>query len=242
MPHISRKTLITCCTLAFALAAAAGSIAAPPKPVPDAAKGKAIFAARNCAVCHSMGEVGGCLAPPLDGVGQRRGKTFIQARITDSVKARADFARLYKATELMPHPRLPNKLADDVVAYLLTIPPPPGGFKVSGHKPGPVKSTVSAHSSTPQSIAEGRRLFYSKGCMECHSVLGTGAQLTPPLDGIAKRRDWSFVESRITDAELMRLGVGGEYQEKGTVMPPSNLTASEIRSIADFLMSLPARK
>jgi mono/diheme cytochrome c family protein len=114
-------------------------------PVED---GKKIFTARNCAICHSVNEVGGCLAPPLDGIGKRRGKEFIQSRITNTPEAIAKFAKLYRATELMPHLRLPPKQANDVVAYLMTFQATPGTQ---------LKSTSKNKSAAPIILSNTRK-------------------------------------------------------------------------------------
>ncbi|MFX5480904.1 cytochrome c, partial [Acinetobacter baumannii] len=42
-------------------------------------KGRTLFQRHQCSSCHSIAGVGGCLAPPLDGVGSRRNKSFILA-------------------------------------------------------------------------------------------------------------------------------------------------------------------
>ena len=208
-------------------------------------KGKKILSAQNCTSCHSVNRSGGCLAPPFDGIGSRRGKEFILARITDSPASIAKFSRLYQANELMPHRRLPRVLAEDVAAYLVSIPSPKGGLQASPHKVRKVETAklpASKLSLSQDAISTGKKLFYTKGCMECHSVFGAGGQFAPGLDGIAQRRDRASIAARISGAELLLLGVGGEYHEKGTVMPPSNLTDAERNSITEFLLSLPARK
>src|SRR6516225_10315410 len=55
----------------------------PDSESPASLKGKQIFQEHQCASCHSSGTSGGCLGPPLLGVGARRSREFITARITD---------------------------------------------------------------------------------------------------------------------------------------------------------------
>lgn len=210
------------------------------KPIQNEQNGKAIFTKNNCLSCHSIADSGGCLAPPLDGIAQRRGRDFIISRICNSADQISRFSKVYKATELMPHPRLEQSEAKAVAGYLMSI--PAKQLKVAKHQPAAVLGAEpSTHKPSEASVLQGKKLFYSKGCMVCHSVFGTGGQFAVALDGIQDRKDRNFVLARINNAELMQLGVGGEYQEKGTNMPPSNLTPDEIASITDFLMSLPAR-
>jgi cytochrome c551/c552 len=90
-----------------------------------------------------------------------------------------------------------------------------------------------------QSSASGKALFYSHGCVACHSIGHIGGQFAPALDGISKHRDLDFVISRINAAEFLNARGSDEYQERGVVMPPSNLSEKEIGHIAQFLMSLP---
>ncbi|MBA4079306.1 MAG: hypothetical protein C0508_30035, partial [Cyanobacteria bacterium PR.023] len=43
-------------------------------------EGAKYFKQNNCANCHSIEGKGGCLAPPLDGIGGRRSKVFVESR------------------------------------------------------------------------------------------------------------------------------------------------------------------
>ena len=80
-------------------------------------EGKHIFAMKNCSSCHSVEAKGGCLGPPLDGVGAYRSRSFLLARITKSTKAMETFERMYGKAELMEHPRIPAQQAQFVVQY-----------------------------------------------------------------------------------------------------------------------------
>jgi mono/diheme cytochrome c family protein len=217
------------------------------KPAPEtklSLQGKRIFASQHCAACHSTGTAGGCLGPPLTGVGARRSKEFITARITNEPAEIKKFRTLYCSQELMLHPRLPRKLSEPLVAYLMTLPQPEGGFKVGKHEvrsnaePGNKQKPLSGQTT----LLKGKKLFYERGCTACHSVYGTGGQFAPALDGVSNRLTRDQIETRITKAELLALGPSFEYQERGTVMPPCGLSAPEIQEITAFLMTLPARK
>lgn len=212
------------------------------EPLPqEASRGKELFQRNHCSTCHSISSSGGCLAPPLDDVGKRRGKEFILSRITDTQAARKKFAK-YKIQELMPHPRVGAPAANELTEYLSTLQSDLKELKIGKHPINTNLPVDSAHVSDSESRQHGKALLYSKGCLECHSVLGGGGEFAPALDGISKRQDRKYVLSRINNAELLQLGIGGEYQEKGTSMPPSNLSEKEIESITDFIMSLPPRK
>lgn len=216
----------------------------PASETPESLKGKQIFQAHHCASCHSSGTGGGCLGPPLLGVGARRSREYITARITDDKEQIEKFKNLYCAQELMPHPRLPKTLATPLVAYLMTLPEPAQGFKVGKHagqlaiKSEPTKKTLPHQTS----VALGKKLFYEKGCTACHSMFGAGGQFAPALDQVSNRLTREQISNRITQAELLALGPSFEYQERGTVMPPCDLTPSEIKEITDFLLSLTGKK
>lgn len=98
-----------------------------PNPETNETKsGKLLFETNNCASCHSAEGRGGCLAPLLDGVGSRRNKEFILARITDSPNLIEEFQKLH-GPELMPHVRVAPADANLIAAYLLTLPEPKDG-------------------------------------------------------------------------------------------------------------------
>lgn len=225
----------------FVLLSAQLSYQASPLEDDKAVVGKKLFQQNKCSTCHTIEESGGCLAPPLDDVGNRRGKDFILARITDSKTARKNFSK-YHIQELMPHPRVAPSVANELANYLSELRSDLKALKVGRHKIDTSAVQSSTHVSSAKSRDKGKTLFYTKGCMECHSVLGGGGQFAPALDGISKRQERGYLLARMTGAELLELGVSGEYHEKGTNMPPSNLSPDEIESIADFLMSLPPRK
>lgn len=219
------------------------------KAAPSSAESKAgekLLSQNNCMICHSIAAKGGCLAPPFDGIGARRSKSFIYNRICDTSSAKKQFAQQYTHAELMPHPRLAAKQAGQITAYLLTLPYPPGGFRVFEHSTEkqtastPAPSGQKLISSSQAAIAAGRKVFYEHGCIACHTIGKIGGHLAPSLDGISKRRDYSYIVKRITNAEFFTQEHPDEYQGRGNIMPPSNLTAGEISSIANFLMSLPA--
>lgn len=214
------------------------------KPVvsPNTAKrGRAIYAAESCSQCHSIEGKGGCLAPPFDAIGVRRSKQFIFSRIADTPEALRRFHELYQTPELMPHLRVSEKTAKAITEYLVSLPAPKDGFKIATHKVGAEKTNDAVVTAAPTAseLENGKRLFYERGCMACHSIGDLGGNFAPRLDGIKERRDRGFVTTRISDAEFFVQKYPDEYGERGTLMVPSGLNAQEIKSIADYLMSLP---
>jgi cytochrome c2 len=207
----------------------------PHSPTPESLKGKEIFNQQKCISCHSIKEEGGCLAPPLDGVGKHRTEQFLTARITDSPEAISQFDRLYKLPELMPHPRLAPQKAKLVVAYLLTLPEPPHGFAVTEHiAVKGVATKIEPDSNTPQqeSIREGQRLYNSLGCAACHSIHDVGGHIGPELDHVSQRRSTEYIIGHMSGARF-------KFESGQSKMPRVNATPDEMKKIANFLLSLP---
>jgi len=208
----------------------------------DSTKGKALFEKNKCAACHSIDNKGGCLAPPLDGIGSRRSKTFILARITNERSAIEQFERLYPQAELLVHPRLSAGDAKLISTYLLTLAEPGVGFQLTPHRVNQGRVSASqAESKSAVSIKTGKKVFYERGCIACHSIGGIGGQFAPSLDGISQRRDRKYVAERINAAQLVAQNQTDEYSARGAVMPPLNLSEKEILQVTDFLMTLPAK-
>lgn len=209
---------------------------------PQAKQGKELFAKNHCASCHSVDNKGGCLAPPLDGIGAYRQKPYLLARITLGDRFRKDFEVYHKDAELMPHPRLPVSQSRLIAEYLLTLPSPKEGYKIYGHaSESSEEKLTTAGTRLPgdmKQAEEGRKLFLGAGCLACHSVGNTGGRLAPNLGDIGSRQTYDFIERRISKAEIFGLTDNSEYAERGTVMPPSGLTPEQVKKIAVFLTTL----
>lgn len=203
-----------------------------------------MYARESCSTCHSINGSGGCIAPPLDAIGARRTSRFILSRITDTPEAIRSFEELYRMPELMPHLRVSEPTAKALTSYLMTLPAPTIGFKVGVHKVSSNNSIDTQQSSavSPGEIEHGKRLFYERGCIACHSIGDIGGTFAPRLDGIKEHRDKKFVSTRISDAEFFVQKYPDEYGERGTLMTPSDLNEKDIRGITEYLMSLPKQK
>lgn len=205
-------------------------------------RGKTLFSKYQCSTCHTIGGKGGCLAPPLDGVGARRTRKFLNDRIVAGGEKR--FFKLYGMSELMPHVRIPADDASAVVQYLLTVPPPKIGFQVTGHDDTgrgaakPTKATIANSSSSEDSVKRGRQLLNSKGCLACHSLGNLGGTFAPKFDSVGSRLSKNSMEQQMKNAELLTLNDEGEYGARGTVMPPMNLSQAEIEDITNYLVTL----
>ncbi len=88
-------------------------------------------------------------------------------------------------------------------------------------------------------IAEGRMLFYDRGCIVCHTVRNRGGRVGPSLDGLGKRHDRQYVAGRINDAEFVVKLKKDSGEHAAYAMPPSGLTRAQADSLADYIMTLP---
>lgn len=220
-----------------------GSVKYTPLPQNKESKlGQNVFEQNHCAECHSIKGQGGCLAPPLDGIGANRSPEFILLRIKRGETAEAQFAELYGRTQLMPHVRISAREAKLVTRYLLTLAPPSNGFFVTKHEIGKttapkVENKQREIENEAKIIATGRELVYKNGCTACHSIHGIGGHFAPPLDGISERHDENYIRDHITNVEFFMQNGDSEYGNRGTVMPPCNLSTNDIEKICKFLMT-----
>jgi mono/diheme cytochrome c family protein len=221
----------------------------PEKLSPDSDAGRKAYERENCASCHSIGAAGGCLAPPFDGIGAHRSRAFILARISNSPAEVKQFRKLYPHEELFErHPRLPSREAALITAYLLTVPECDAGYRVLKHtvlndnskiENKDSKNSDVSNEIKARDIDQGKTAFMANGCLSCHSIGNLGGHFAPALDGESKRRDRSYVQERITNAQFFIQKMPDEYGERGLVMPPANLTKKDIEQVTDFIMSLP---
>jgi len=81
--------------------------------------------------------------------------------------------------------------------------------------------------SNPVSAAmSGKMLVERKGCLSCHSLLGRGGKMGPPLQSIVS---WS-------DAERMTKYIGNPKSvNPRSIMPKVRLKEAEIEAIVEYL-------
>lgn len=94
----------------------------------------------------------------------------------------------------------------------------------------------------PELIAEGERLFASKGCTACHGAEDRG--VGPALGGVTQRREPQWIARMILhpDQMLQRDPITKELlAEYLTPMPNQGVTPEEARALMAYLGTLPAQ-
>ncbi|MBS1998118.1 MAG: c-type cytochrome [Cyanobacteria bacterium SZAS LIN-2] len=211
-----------------------------PKPASkESAQGKKRFEEMNCMACHSIHNVGGDLAPRLDGVGGRRTSASMLARLSNDVPAGK------VAPNAPQHSRYTPATAKLLVAYLETIPEPAGGFVIGPHvprlpaeKPNTGNAEFKPLPVSARSI-EGEKMYNKFGCVACHSIGQVGGWFGPPLDGVGARHSRAYIASHVTEARVMAKEPGEVPEETITKMPRFLISADEAQKITEYLLTLP---
>ncbi|MEW5976344.1 MAG: cytochrome c [Acidobacteriota bacterium] len=216
-----------------------------PKPGgPESEKGRAIYEKLNCAGCHSINNLGGHIGPPVDGIGGRRDPEFLTGHITNPEEHAKKFPELHAGqANRMPHPHATPEEVKLIVAYLLTLPEPAAGFRVSPHTHGqlsesPMAASDYAAAPVTESSRAGQKLYYEQGCPACHAIGKVGGQFGPRVDGVGARRGRRFILAHITNAQLHAEQFPGEHAGGSGAMPPTSLAPEEMEKVVDFLMTL----
>jgi len=212
----------------------------------ESERGRQLFARLKCSDCHVVAGSGGVAGPPLDGVGGRRNEWFLARQISDPERLTAEHPDL-KAWEpcFMPDQHVSARDVRALVAYLMTLPEPSGGYVVGRHLPRAVPDAAPpAGGFTPLADSElsarGRKLYFDSGCASCHAIGHYGGSFGPRLDGVGARHSRAYVEAYISSPQL----IARSRRDAGrvpSVMPPIDLKPDEIEAIGAFLMTLADR-
>lgn len=195
-------------------------------------KGKELFAKLNCAECHSVNGMGGCLGPALDGVMKRRDAVYVRMRLNKDDES--SFIKLIGHPELMPHPRFTKLEVANLICFLKTL--PERKMEIAHHSAIPAAGNAAPARPAPDanSIAAGKKLFCESACLSCHSVGGTGGNIGPALDSVAQRRSAQEIEDFVANPRAAA--------KASKVMPQIKLSDLQRRQIVDFLLSLSNKK
>ncbi len=202
--------------------------------------GKKLLIKHACANCHLIEGQGGFIGPPLDGIGAHRDENYIIYKLT--VRPLPRRKKLFPVPyELMSHVHVPDADAASIAKYLRSL--PAKTYQVQGHGKVSPDEVPAGSAFRPDkesaSSKKGMQLFREKGCFACHSVGGLGGTKGPSLQGVGARRSRKFISNRIVSGAVI---LPEPTEKSGTVsMPALKLSDAEIKSITDWLMTLPLK-
>ena len=139
----------------------------------DLQNGRQLFFAKQCAVCHQVGGVGGVRGPSLDFLQESASPIFVAtamwnhgATMTAAMRVGQIARPTFTAAELR-----------DLMAYFMAVSP---------------TATQGPLYVLPGRSDVGRKLFVEKQCVECHSIKGEGGRVGPDLG--ARERPWTLFQ------------------------------------------------
>jgi len=191
-----------------------------------AARGAALFQTRGCIACHKVDNSPYLtipavkLGPDLQAIKSKVKPEWLVAWIKDP--------KLIEARTLMPEFGEKGKGLEkgEAVALASYLTYSSGDLSYS---PSALEYATK-HSATSQSVANGKRLFDSKGCLGCHD-LGASKATGPrhvSLDRIGQKVTKPWIYSWIENPKAM---------SATTVMPRFTLSKEELSSLCDFLLT-----
>jgi cbb3-type cytochrome oxidase cytochrome c subunit len=177
------------------------------KLTPDELAGAGYFRQEACGACHSLGD-GPRIGPDLARPSRNRNMEWMMAHFRNPAAVRLGTS--------MPAVALNNAQLRSVAAFLLRIDP----------------TNASGLRTPPDFAVAGAIVYQANRCPLCHSVNGAGAATGPSLNGLATRRNRSWVEQHFSKPAKL---------SPGTTMPPYRLERRDLDNLTAYLFSLPER-
>jgi len=173
---------------------------------PEEMAGVGYFRAENCASCHPLSDGATGIGPDLTRIASRRTAAWMIQHFKSPSVVRPGSS--------MPPIQLNDSQLNTLAAFLLKLNP----------------DNASMLSATPDFAIQGALLYQAHGCSDCHVVNGSGSEVGPTLNGLAKRRTRSWVEEHFGDPPKL---------SPGSVMPPYKLSEKDMDNLVTYLFSLP---
>ncbi len=185
--------------------------------------GKAAFQKYNCNDCHTILGFGAYYAPDLTRVVQRIGEDGIRYRVKNPEQA---FANSWRK---MPNVHATGAEVEDMITFFKWVnevnnndwPPQDSKKRLSRGEQAMVASA---------GISPGAAVFQTKGCMNCHSLHGTGGTFGPALDIIGRTLSMEQIEHYVQNPKSVN--------PKAMMPPQKELSQRELEEVAKFLSSL----
>jgi nitric oxide reductase subunit C len=185
--------------------------------------GKRAFEKYNCNDCHTILGFGAYYAPDLTRVTQRIGDDGIRFAVQQPEKA---FANSWRK---MPNLRVTEAETADMIAFFRWV----NEVNNNDWPPQDSKKRLSRGEQamvTSAGVSPGAAVFQTKGCMNCHSLHGTGGTFGPALDHVGRKMTMEQIEHYVQDPKSVN--------PKSQMPPQKELSARELEEVAKFLSSL----
>jgi len=190
---------------------------------PQVVEGKRLFEKYNCNDCHTILGFGAYYAPDLTKVVQRIGEDGIRYRVKSPEKALANSWRK------MPNLKVSDAEIDSLIAFFAWV----GNVDNGDWPPQDSKKRLSRGEErmvASAGISPGAAVFQTRGCMNCHSLHGTGGTFGPALDTIGRKLSKEEIEHYIENPKAVN--------PKAMMPAQKELSDKERESVAGFLANL----
>ncbi len=185
--------------------------------------GKRVFEKYNCNDCHTILGFGGYYAPDLTKVVKRVGEDGVRYRVASPEKAFATSRRK------MPNLALSDGDVDKLVAFFTWV----GNIDNNNWPPQDSAKRLTRGEEVmvaSAGLSPGAAVFQRRGCMNCHSLHGTGGSFGPALDTIGRKLSMDKIEHYIIDPKAVN--------PKALMPPQKELSRKETEAVARFLANL----
>ena len=185
--------------------------------------GKRVFERHNCNDCHTILGFGAYYAPDLTRVVQRVGEDGIRFRVKNPERA---FAASWRK---MPQQNLTDAEITDLIAFFKWV----GEVNNNDWPPQDSRKRISRGEQmmvASVGVSPGAAVFQSKGCMNCHSLHGTGGTFGPNMDQVGRRKTLEEIEHYVRNPK--------EANPKAMMPPQKELSDRELEEVAKFLSSM----
>jgi nitric oxide reductase subunit C len=186
-------------------------------------EGKRTFEKYNCNDCHTILGFGAYYAPDLTKVVRRIGEDGIRFRVKNPEKA------LAASWRKMPNLNVSDAEIVNLLAFFTWI----GNVDNNDWPPQDSKQRLSRSEErmvAGAGVSPGAAVFQARGCMNCHSLHGTGGTFGPALDTIGRTLDRDQIEHYIRNPKAVN--------PKAVMPPQTTLSDKEFEEVAGFLAQL----
>jgi ubiquinol-cytochrome c reductase cytochrome b subunit len=173
---------------------------------PEEMAGIGYFREENCISCHEIGGHGNPVGPDLT-------KTAIKK---DAAWMIAHFKRpsAIRPGSSMPPIQLSDEQLNALASFLLRL----------------NDQNATALDDAPDFAVQGALIYQANRCGSCHFVNGVGMKIGPPLNGLAKRQNRTWVMEHFADPQKL---------SPGSFMPPYKLPQKDLENLTSYLFALP---